>query len=437
KAPYNLLQMKPIGTETSKDEMAHATKADETLNFEERLKVGDFSQRPTSVMKHDERQLKQSYTLAELNKMSDSEFIDTLSRVSWNQITDLFQFNQDTKAFYQNKERMNVIIDELGQRGTSFTKEDSKGIETFVEVLRSAFYVGYFNNEVGYLKERSFHDKCLPSLKAIAKNPNFTLGTAEQDRVVVAYGKLISNASSDAETVQYAANILKQFNDNLSMYAKNYTKEQAVYEIVKGIDYDLQSYLQETNKKPNATMWYGKIDNFINEVSRIALIRNLTTENSWLINNGIYYAGRLGKFHSNPNKGLEVITQAMNMYPRLSGPYFIAVEQIKTNYGGKDYDGNTVDLQKIREEGKLQYLPKTYTFDDGSIVFKTGNKVTEEKIKRLYWAAKEVKAQYHRVIGNDKALEPGNADDVLTIVIYNNPDDYQLNRQLYGYETNN
>ena len=26
---------------------------------------------------------------------------------------------------------------------------------------------------------------------------------------------------------------------------------------------------------------------------------------------------------------------------------------------------------------------------------------------------------------------------MLTIVIYNNPDDYQLNRQLYGYETNN
>ncbi|HFU7069764.1 collagenase ColA [Bacillus bombysepticus] len=437
KAPYNTLQMKPIGTETSKDEMAHATKADETLNFEERLKVGDFSQRPTSVMKHDERQLKQSYSLAELNKMPDNELIDTLSKISWNQITDLFQFNQDTKAFYQNKERMNVIINELGQRGKSFTKEDSKGIETFVEVLRSAFYVGYYNNELSYLKERSFHDKCLPALKAIAKNPNFALGTAEQDRVVAAYGKLISNASSDTETVQYAVNILRQYNDNLSTYVSNYAKGQAVYEIVKGIDYDIQSYLQNTNKKPNETMWYGKIDNFINEVSRIALLGNITNENSWLINNGIYYAGRLGKFHSNPNKGLEVITQAMNLYPRLSGAYFVAVEQMKTNYGGKDYSGNAVDLQKIREEGKQQYLPKTYTFDDGSIVFKTGDKVTEEKIKRLYWAAKEVKAQYHRVIGNDKALEPGNADDVLTIVIYNNPDEYQLNRQLYGYETNN
>ncbi|MGN4811427.1 collagenase ColA, partial [Bacillus cereus group sp. MYBK108-2] len=436
-APYNILQMKPMGTETSKDEIVHATKADETLNFEERLKIGDFSQRPTLVMKRDEIQLKQSYTLAELNKMPNSELIDTLSKISWNQITDLFQFNQDTKAFYQNKERMNVIINELGQRGRTFTKENSKGIETFVEVLRSAFYVGYYNNELSYLKERSFHDKCLPALKAIAKNRNFTLGTAEQDRVVTAYGKLIGNASSDTETVQYAVNVLKQYNDNLSTYVSDYAKGQAVYEIVKGIDYDIQSYLQDTNKQPNETMWYGKIDNFINEVNRIALVGNITNENSWLINNGIYYAGRLGKFHSNPYKGLEVITQAMSLYPRLSGPYFVAVEQMKTNYGGKDYSGNAVDLQKIREEGKRQYLPKTYTFDDGSIVFKTGDKVTEEKIKKLYWAAKEVKAQYHRVIGNDKALEPGNADDVLTIVIYNNPDEYQLNRQLYGYETNN
>ena len=55
----------------------------------------------------------------------------------------------------------------------------------------------------------------------------------------------------------------------------------------------------------------------------------------------------------------------MNMYPRLSGPYFIAVEQIKTNYGGKDYDGNTVDLQKIREEGSYNtYLKHIHLMMD-------------------------------------------------------------------------
>lgn len=33
KAPYNTLQMKPIGTETLKDEIAHATKSGWNFNF--------------------------------------------------------------------------------------------------------------------------------------------------------------------------------------------------------------------------------------------------------------------------------------------------------------------------------------------------------------------------------------------------------------------
>lgn len=66
--------------------------------------------------------------------MSDSELIDTLGNIHWNQITDLFQFSEETKVFYQNKERMQLIINELGKIGSTFTKDDSKGIETFVEV---------------------------------------------------------------------------------------------------------------------------------------------------------------------------------------------------------------------------------------------------------------------------------------------------------------
>ncbi|MCI4061011.1 M9 family metallopeptidase N-terminal domain-containing protein, partial [Bacillus cereus] len=76
------------------------------------------------------------------------------------------------------------------------------------------------------------------ALKAIAKNPSFTLGTAEHYRVVAAYGKLIGNASSDTETEQYVVNVLKQYNDNLSTYVTDDAKGQAVYEIVQGIDYD-------------------------------------------------------------------------------------------------------------------------------------------------------------------------------------------------------
>lgn len=71
------------------------------------------------------------------------------------------------------------------------------------------------------------------------------------------------------------------------------------------------------------------------------------------------------------------------------------------------------------------------------MIIKAGDKVDESKIQRLYWASKEVKSQFHRIIGNDKPLEAGNADDVLTMVIYNSPEEYKLNRTLYGYSVDN
>ena len=96
---------------------------------------------------------------------------------------------------------MQAIIDKLKRQGQAYTKDDSKGIETLVEVLRSGFYLGFYNSELSKLNERSYHDKCLPALKAMANNSNFKLGTLEQNRVVSSYGKLIGNASSDVETI--------------------------------------------------------------------------------------------------------------------------------------------------------------------------------------------------------------------------------------------
>ncbi|MDR4442614.1 collagenase, partial [Bacillus cereus] len=94
------------------------------------------------------------------------------------------------------------------------------------------------------------------------------------------------------------------------------------------------------------------------------------------INNGTYYKGRIGMFHSKGTKGLQVVTDAMKMYPYLGEQYFVAAEKIATNYGGKDANGKVVNLDQIREDGKKKYLPKTYTFDDGAIVLKAGDKVT-------------------------------------------------------------
>ncbi|MBG9936149.1 collagenase, partial [Bacillus tropicus] len=379
----------------------------------------------------------QTYTMAQLNALNYEKLVQVLSTIRWSDITDLFQFNADSLAFYQDQNRVQFLIQALEKKGATYTVTNLNGIETLVEVLRSGFYLGYYHKELAYLKDRKFHDKCLPALKAIATNPAFRLGTTEQDRVVAAYGNLIGNASSNPEIVSLAVPILEQFNRNLQAYAKEYSKGTAVYSLLSGIDYDLQMYLYQAGTAPNQSPWYGRINPFIEEIGKMALYGQVNTDTGWIINNGIYYTSRMGVFHTTAQKGLQIITDALQVYPYLSEAYLTAAQQIDERYNGKDYKGNPISYKQIQEAGKKKYIPKAYTFDNGSMIIRTGQQVTAEKVQRLYWASKEVQAQFYRVVGADTPLEQGQRDDVLTMVIYNNPEEYRLNRLLYGYDTNN
>ncbi|MGR5939295.1 M9 family metallopeptidase N-terminal domain-containing protein [Bacillus pacificus] len=85
------------------------------------------------------------------------------------------------------------------------------------------------------------------------------------------------------ETITSAAKIFKQYNDNFSTLVDNLSAGNAIYDIMQGVDYDIQSYLYDTRKAPKDTMWYQKIDSYINELSRFALIGTVT-EKKWLVN---------------------------------------------------------------------------------------------------------------------------------------------------------
>ena len=47
---------------------------------------------------------------------------------------------------------------------------------------------------------------------------------------------------------------------------------------MQGVDYDIQSYLYDTRKAPKDTVWYQKIDSYINELSRFALMGTITAK---------------------------------------------------------------------------------------------------------------------------------------------------------------
>ncbi|MDN9011655.1 collagenase [Brevibacillus laterosporus] len=375
-----------------------------------------------------------TYSMSYLNRLSYEELVEVLRKIEWKDIPDLFKFNSDSVEFYSDRDRVQAVINALQDSGRSFTDHDARGISTLVEVLRSGYYLGYYHNELKYLDQPDYKKKVLPAVKIIMANKYFAWGTKTQQEVIGATGKLISNTTVDVEIITNFTGLVSDFIDHFDEYGKDRDMSSSFYSVIQGIGYVLMWQVREPEDQK---AFNGRIDEYLEQMFRIAHKDRASSDLSWLVSNGLYYTGSLGHYHSTPEKGNQILTEAMNLYPKLSELYFVAAEQIYYHYDEKNYYGNQIDLKQLKEEGKKKYLPNRYEFDGGKFIFRTGDQLTEEQLQRLYWAAKEVKAQFHRVVGNDQELEKGNPDDVLSVVIYNNPDEYRMNKSLYGYETEN
>ncbi|MEY2231163.1 collagenase [Streptomyces sp. BF23-19] len=88
-----------------------------------------------------------------------------------------------------------------------------------------------------------------------------------------------------------------------------------------------------------------------------------------------------------------------------------------------------------KEDIEKQLFPYTYSYDNGAIKVRTA--LDRATVDQLYYASKQVKAQYHRVLGTDQPLA-GDPNTTLNIVLYASRADYvNYHPILTGYDTNN
>ncbi|MET8972293.1 collagenase [Streptomyces hydrogenans] len=87
---------------------------------------------------------------------------------------------------------------------------------------------------------------------------------------------------------------------------------------------------------------------------------------------------------------------------------------------------------------EARIFPYTYTYDTGTgAALKVRTGLDRATVDQLYYASKQVKAQFHRVVGSDQPLT-GDPNTTLNIVLYGSRADYEnYHPILTGYDTNN
>ncbi|MEU2544378.1 collagenase [Streptomyces roseolus] len=87
---------------------------------------------------------------------------------------------------------------------------------------------------------------------------------------------------------------------------------------------------------------------------------------------------------------------------------------------------------------EARIFPHTYTYDTGTgAALKVRTGLDRATVDQLYYASKQVKAQFHRVVGSDRPLA-GDPNTTLNIVLYGSRADYEnYHPILTGYDTDN
>jgi microbial collagenase len=381
-----------------------------------------------------------TYTYSQLNAMTYSALVAAIKTIAWSDITDLWTYSNAAYTFWNDDARVQALIDALREGGETFSATDAKGIPTLGEVLRAGLYLAFYNTPLNRLNTWAYHAKLLPALEAIANNPHCTLGNSVQLSVTEEMGAVIGSGIASAVLVNRCTAILKQFNDSAGAWMSEestlgWSRRNAAYKAGSGLQYALGNFYIYNQGPAISSPFYNTMNAFFSECRRLALFGTIN-QNVFMINNAVWWVYSMRDYAPSP-QAQSMITDVLELYPQYSQPWVTAVQYLAEAYSGIDSNGKSYDLASIKKKLFQKLCPRIYSFDNNTFRVMAGDSVDSIKIRRLYWGHKEVKAQFHRLVGMDQPLESGHVDDTLRAIIYNSPDDYKNNLFLFGLATDN
>ncbi|MFI6446843.1 collagenase [Kitasatospora sp. NPDC050543] len=156
------------------------------------------------------------------------------------------------------------------------------------------------------------------------------------------------------------------------------------------------------------------------------------TKNAWVARDAVAEYGRFGQIPALKSGIVAELGDLLRITASTFGEYsapWVKVVGWANTYGSCAQYGVCTD----QIEAKL--FPNTYRYDNGAIEVRTA--LDKATVDQMYYASKQVKSQFFRVLGTDVPLA-GDTNSTLHIHLYASRADYEVYHPLLtGYSTNN
>ncbi|WP_306333612.1 collagenase [Streptomyces sp. KL118A] len=156
------------------------------------------------------------------------------------------------------------------------------------------------------------------------------------------------------------------------------------------------------------------------------------TANAWVVRDALSEYGRFGQIDGLTTEIVSGLGGLLDVVVRNFGEGSAPWAKVATWLN--EFDA-CAPYKVCKADIERRLFPQTYTYDKGGMKVRTA--LDRGTVDQLYYASKQVKAQFHRVVGTEEPLA-GDPNTTLTTVLYASRADYEnYHPLLTGMDTNN
>jgi len=327
------------------------------------------------------------------------------------------------------------IANSVESMASTYGGNNDQGIHQLLFFIRIAYYYDFYSY-IGDLDQTTF-DAAYNAVDAL-KDSGHIMDAGDEARKNLRQMIILADTANFAEIlIPHFLVILETLTDDISLdiYWTSLTVYSALYSIKRSTD------------KP-AFNAHGDLLELLERMGELSIDADgtlISGDEEWVVNWAIWAFARLA-FTDAPvlyDLGCEYVINAENHHysaTEYTMPFLWAVytHDYYYNYYPDDVCVNPVQefsMDELRDSLESQLFPNTFTFDDGKVIVKTS--LSSEDIIPLYYAVKEVGAQFFRISESSLPVDE-DPNHNITMIIYGSRAEYrQYQPIIYGLNSNN
>jgi microbial collagenase len=377
------------------------------------------------------RAAEETCSAASFAALPPSELVSFVKRSSINCISSLFRYSAESSLVYTTS-AMSVMLSEIVSVAPIYSAGNSYGLENMLEFVRGGYFLKASRPDLP-IDSAALSPHLVHALTLVSQSPAF-LDVADDTGYLAAWIKIVDNEGLWVTFAPSLEQLLLLFWE-MPARLDSYPQGDALYSVL----YTLARASYNSVFLESSANFVSLLDLYASDTVRFA-----SPNNAWVAQNAIFTLGTF-RYISDylavsriTQQSLAALVRAYDAQPQLTGAWLQSLSAIVRNQPNECAvlnDGREICKGPIAEQLKATLLRDRYEFDDGRLVVLTS--LPLNVVQKLYHAAKEVEAQFFRILGTREPV-PGDPSHILTIWLYDTRSNYEIYQPfLTGLGTSN